>query len=265
MSSITEKFNVQVSGLGDQAMIFAHGFGCDQNMWRLVEPNFRENYKTLLFDNIGCGKSDSSFFDKNRYSSLDGYAMDLLEIINDQDLQDIIYVGHSVSAMIGVIAATKQPNLFSKLILVGPSPRYINDDKYVGGFESEDIEGLLTTLESNYLGWSSTMAPQIMGNTDRPELGEELTNSFCQMDPEIAKVFARTTFYSDNRVDLKKVKADCLVLQCSNDIIAPIEVGEYVNQQLPKSILKIMKATGHCPNLSAPQETTDCIKDFLNQ
>jgi sigma-B regulation protein RsbQ len=244
-------------------MVFAHGFGCDQNMWRFVWPEFADDHRIVLFDHVGAGGSDASAFDPDRYSSLQGYAGDVLEICGELELTDAVFVGHSVSAMIGVVAAAVAPERFGKLVLVGPSPRYIDDEGYTGGFSREDIEGLLESMDSNYLGWSSAMAPVIMGNEDRPELGEELTNSFCRADPEIARHFARVTFLSDNRADLPRVGTPSLVLQCSDDAIAPDAVGEYVDRRLPDSRLVRLAATGHCPNLSAPEETVAAIKAFL--
>jgi sigma-B regulation protein RsbQ len=261
--SILKRNNVTVHGDGDQAMVFAHGFGCDQNMWRLVEPTFRSNFRTVLFDHVGAGGSDLSAYSKEKYASLEGYADDVIEICRALNLKDAIFVGHSVSGMIGTIASTKAPKLFSKLVLVGPSPRYINDHDYIGGFSAAQIEELLELLDSNHMGWSNTMAPVIMGNADRPELGSELANSFCRTDPEIAKHFARVTFTSDNRADLKNVKARALILQCSEDVIAPLTVGHYVHKNLPDSRLVVMKATGHCPNLSAPAETIAAISAFV--
>ncbi|MFP5285309.1 MAG: alpha/beta fold hydrolase [Thermoanaerobaculia bacterium] len=245
-------------------MIFAHGFGCDQNMWRFVAPAFEDEYRVVLFDHVGAGQSDPAAWHPGKYASLQGYANDVLEICRELGLARAVFVGHSVSAMIGILAALQEPDRFEKLVLVGPSPRYIDDEgDYVGGFTREDIDGLLESLDSNYLGWSTAMAPVIMGNADRPELGTELTNSFCRTNPEIAKHFARVTFLSDNRADLPKVRARTLVLQCSDDAIAPQSVGEYVHRQIPGSKLVLMKATGHCPNLSAPEETIAAIKDFL--
>jgi sigma-B regulation protein RsbQ len=244
-------------------MLFAHGFGCDQNMWRFVAPAFESEHRVVLFDHVGAGQSDFSAYDRNKYSSLRGYASDVLEICRELGLERAIFVGHSVSAMIGVLAALEEPERFDKLVLVGPSPRYIDDGDYVGGFSREDIDGLLESLDSNYLGWSSAMAPVIMANPDRPELGEELTNSFCRTDPEIAKQFARVTFLSDNRDDLPKVRARVQILQCSEDAIAPRSVGEYVHRQIPNSELVLMQATGHCPNLSAPEETIAAIQAFV--
>ena len=261
--SVLKRNNVQVSGSGTRPMMFAHGFGCDQNMWRLVVPAFEQDFRIILFDHVGAGGSDLSSYSRDKYSSLDGYADDVVEIARALSLKDVVFVGHSVSSMIGVLADAKAPGLFEALILVGPSARYIDDGEYVGGFSAAQIEELLTFLDSNHMGWSSAMAPTIMGNANRPELGEELTNSFCRTDPEIAKHFARVTFTSDNRADLEKVSARSLILQCSDDVIAPLAVGEFVHRLLPKSKLVVMQATGHCPNLSAPDETIAEIRAFV--
>jgi sigma-B regulation protein RsbQ len=263
--SIAEKFNLRVRGRADgQPMLFAHGFGCDQNMWRHMTPAFEDDFQVIVFDFVGAGKSDLSAYDPERYSSLSAYAADVLEICRELDLCDVIFVGHSVSAMIGVLAAANAPDRFAALVLVGPSPRYIDDGQYVGGFTEDDIAGLLSSLESNYLGWSSEMAPVIMGNQGRPQLGAKLTASFCRTDPEIQKRFARVTFLSDNREDLAWVQVPALVLQCSEDVIAPDAVGQFVHQQIPGSRLVKLRATGHGPNLSAPQETIDAITAFVH-
>jgi sigma-B regulation protein RsbQ len=261
--SVAKRNNVQVRGSGSKAMLFAHGFGCDQNMWRFIAPEFERDYRTVLFDHVGAGHSDLNAYDPARYSSLQGYADDLLEIGRELRLENAVFVGHSVSAMIGALASLKDPAIFESLIMVGPSPRYIDDDEYKGGFSAQQIEELLSFLEENHMGWSAQMAPVIMGNPDRPELGEELTNSFCRTDPEIAKAFARVTFTSDNRADLPRISARTLVLQCSEDIIASQGVGEYVQKQIPRSELVMLKATGHCPNLSAPDEVIAAIRAFL--
>ncbi len=256
--------NVRASGnAAGQPMLFAHGFGCDQHMWRHVAPEFEADYRVVLFDHVGAGRSDHTAYSRTKYSTLDGYADDVVEICEELDLSRVVFVGHSVSAMIGVLAAARAPERFDKLVLVGPSPRYVNDDGYVGGFTQEDIEELLDSLDSNYLGWSRAIAPAIMGRPDRPDLGEELTNSFCRTDPEIARHFARVTFLSDNRADLAAVAVPTLVLQCSQDVIAPQAVGEYVHRAIPQSRLVVLSATGHCPNLSAPEETVGAIKAFL--
>jgi sigma-B regulation protein RsbQ len=262
------KNNVKISGRPEgQPILFAHGFGCDQNMWRLVAPAFEEEHRVVLFDHVGAGGSDLAAYQPARYASLRGYADDVLAICRELDLQRVIFVGHSVSAMIGLLAAVAEPERFAKLVLIGPSPRYIDDADgnggYVGGFSREDIEGLLESLDSNYLGWSSAMAPVIMGNPDRPALGAELTNSFCRTDPEIARHFARVTFLSDNRADLPNLTVPSLILQCAEDAIAPQAVGEYVHRQIPNSELVLLRATGHCPNLSAPEETIAAMRSFL--
>ncbi len=262
--SVVTRNNVQVHGPADgQPMLFAHGFGCDQSMWRFVWPAFGDRYRIVLFDHVGYGNSDASAFDPRRHSSLEGYANDVVAICDELDLDRLVFVGHSVSAMIGVLAAIARPERFDRLVLVGPSPRYLDDEGYVGGFSEEDIAGLLESLESNYLGWSSTMAPVIMGNPDRPELSEELTNSFCRTDPAIAAAFARATFLGDNRRDLERVRTRTLVLQSSDDVIAPLPVGEYVHDRLPDSQFVLLDAIGHCPNLSAPDQTVAAIERFL--
>ena len=261
---VRRRNNVHLSGVDDgQPLLFAHGFGCDQNMWRFVTPAFESTHRIVLFDHVGAGGSDLTAFSADKYATLQGYADDIVELCRELDLRDAVYVGHSVAAMMGVLAAAQEPGLFDKLVLVGPSPRYIDDEDYVGGFSEEDIAGLLESLDSNYLGWSSTMAPVIMANADRPELSDELTNSFCRTDPDIARHFAHVTFTSDNRDDLARVAAPTLVLQCADDAIAPTPVGEYVAQQIPNSSLVRLDAVGHCPNLSAPDETVAAIKSFL--
>jgi sigma-B regulation protein RsbQ len=260
---VAQRNNVRVTGQGGRPMVFAHGFGCDQNMWRFVVPAFEPTHRVVVFDHVGAGRSDSAAYDRGKYGTLDGYASDVLGILEAFDLSDVVYVGHSVSAMIGVLAANRQPKRFGALVLVGPSPRYLNDDGYVGGFSREDIDGLLESLESNYLGWSRTMAPAIMGNGDRPQLGRELADSFCRADPAIASQFARVTFLSDNRRDLSAVHVPTLILQCADDIIAPVSVGGFIHAEIPGSTLVQLEATGHCPNLSAPEETVAAIKHFL--
>ena len=262
--SATERNNVQVTGDPDGVpMVFAHGFGCDQNMWRHVAPAFEADHRVVLFDHVGAGGSDPRAYEPERYASLGGYAGDVVAILEELDLHDAIFVGHSVSSMIGVLAARRAPGRIGRLVLVVPSPRYIDDDDYRGGFSEQDIDELLGSLASNFLGWSSAMAPVIMGNSERPELGDELTNSFCRMDPAIAEQFARVTFRSDNRADLATVSVPTLVLQCAEDAIAPPEVGAYVHAAIPGSVLVELDATGHCPNLSAPRETVAAIRAFV--
>lgn len=262
MSAITRN-NVRVKGNGAKAMVFAHGFGCDQNMWRFVAPAFETDFQVVLFDSVGAGGSDRKAYDPSKYDSLAGYAADLVEIGQELGLKDAIFVGHSVSAMTGLLAAQMAPNLFDSLVLVAPSPCYVNDGDYVGGFEAAQIDELLEFLGQNLMGWSSAMAPTIMGNAERPELSEELTASFCRMDPAIAKDLARVTFKSDHRSDLAKVSVPTLILQCSNDSIAPKQVGEYMHGAIRSSNLVMLDASGHCPNLSAPQEVIKAIHAFV--
>jgi sigma-B regulation protein RsbQ len=247
-------------------MVFAHGYGCDLAMWRFVAPAFADDYRVVLFDHVGFGGSDLSAWDPVHYGTLQAYAADVLDVIRELDLHEVVYVGHSVAAMIGVLAAVEEPERFDRLVLVTPSARYIDDpdDDYVGGFTRADIDELLETLDGNHLGWSAGMAPVIMGNPDRPELGAELTASFCRTDPRVASTFARATFLSDNRADLARLTVPSLVLQCSQDAIAPDGVGQYIVDHAPHSQLVTLAATGHCPNLSAPAETTAAIRAYLS-
>lgn len=260
---LTKRNRIRISGKGRQPIMFAHGFGCDQSMWRYVVPEFEDGYKTVVFDHVGSGGSDLSAYEEAKYGSLQGYADDMLEICRAFELQDVVLVGHSVSSMMGVLATIAEPDRFAALVMIGPSPCYINDGDYVGGFERADIDDLLHFLDSNYLGWSKAMAKVIMGRPDRPEFGEELENSFCQTDPEIAKKFARVTFLGDNREDLRKVTTRTLIMQCREDAVAPLAVGEYVHRQIAGSEMVVLQATGHCPNLSAPDETVGVIRNFL--
>lgn len=264
MIDILKRNNVRVIGEGSEVMMFAHGFGCDQHVWRHLIKAYQEKYTLILFDFVGSGQSDLSAYDVERYSSLDGYSLDIIEILETLKLQNVIFVGHSVSCMTGLRVAIQQPDYFSKLIFVSPSPHYINNGDYVGGLERDDLNGLFTMMDSNYLGWSSSMAPLIMGNADMPELGEELTANFCATDPDIARQFARVTFYSDNRADLANLSLPSLTLQCKEDILAPLEVGYYINKHTPNNTLVILEATGHCPHLSAPIKTIEAIDGYLS-
>ena len=262
-SDIVRRNNVREFGRGTQPMLFAHGFGCDQNMWRYITPEFENDYRIILFDYVGSGQSDLEAYNQKKYSTLSGYAQDVLDIVRALDLHDIVFVGHSVSSMIGVLAANQEPNRFSELIMIGPSPRYINDGDYVGGFERKDIDGLFEMMDRNFIGWANFLAPAIMKNADRPELGEELTESFCSTDPVIARNFASATFLADNRRDLAAVKVPSLILQCSDDMVAPNAVGDYLKGQLAGSTFRQMEATGHCPHMSHPEETVALIKEYL--
>ncbi len=264
VENILKRNNVSVIGQGSQPMLLAHGFGCNQNMWRFVVPAFAADYKIILFDYVGSGKSDLGAYSTERYGDLQGYVQDIIDICQALELSKVNFVGHSVSSIIGILASIQAPDLFEKLILIAPSPCYINDlPDYFGGFERKDIEGLLDVMEKNYIGWASFLAPMVMKNSDRPELTQELETSFCSTDPLVASDFARTTFYSDNRQDLAKVTLPSLILQCAEDAIAPTSVGEYMHRHLAQSNLRLMKATGHCPHMSHPQETIDMIKEYL--
>jgi sigma-B regulation protein RsbQ len=259
-----ERNAVTVSGRPDgPPMVMAHGFGCDKAMWRHVAPAFEATHRMVLFDHVGAGASDLSSYDPVRHGRLEGYAQDVVEVLDALALPPVVFVGHSVSAMIGCLAAAERPELFDRLVLVGPSPRYIDDEGYRGGFAADEIDELLETMDGNYLGWSQHIAPVIMGVPDRPELGEELTSSFCRTDPTIARRFARTTFLSDNRADLDRVSTPALVVQCREDAIAPPEVGTYVHEHLRGSDLVVLDATGHCPNLSAPEELVKAMQSWL--
>ena len=270
MSSL-KRNNIKIEGSGNQAMIFLHGFGCDQIMWRLVEPEFRRDFKTVRYDLTGCGESDLTRYDFTEYSTLQGHVNDLLRIIEELNLDSVTLGGHSVSAMTGLLAAIQSegstPNhpRFRRNVMVGPSPCYINDGDYKGGFERVEIESLLETLDLNYLGWARSMAPAIMGNPEHPKLAQDLTDAFCSNDPIIASHFARVTFYGDHRNYLPINTLPTLILQCSKDIIAPLTVDEYMHRHMPNSKHVVMKATGHCPQLSAPQELIACMRTFIEQ
>ena len=258
--------NVTVGGDPDgRPIVFAHGFGCDQDMWRRLLPAFTADHRTVLFDHVGAGRSDLTAYDSRKYASLEGYAADLLEVCAELDLRDVVLVAHSVSAMMAVVAAAQEPARFARLVLVAPSPSYLDhpEDGYVGGFSREDIDGLLESLDSNYTAGAAAMAPMVMGPGD-PELGEELRASFCRTNPATAREFARVTFLSDTREVLGRVPTPTLVLQCTNDLLAPVHVGEYVRDRLPDATLVHLEATGHCPHVSAPEETAAAIRAFLD-
>jgi sigma-B regulation protein RsbQ len=261
--NVIKRNNVKVFGKGDKTLMFGHGFGCDQSMWRFVTPAFQQKYRIVLFDHVGAGNSDTAAYDKKKYSTLDGYASDIVEICKSLGLHDVIFVGHSVSAMVGVLSAIQAPTLFKKLILMGPSPCYLNDGDYSGGFERADMLTMLAFMDEDYFGWAETFAPMIIGHPNNPSLGEQLAKSFCETDADIVKHFAQVAFLSDNRPDLPKLQTEALIMQCADDIIAPAEVGAYVHHAIPNSKLVQMKATGHCPNLSAPLEVINVIENYL--
>ncbi|PZD97176.1 sigma factor SigB regulation protein RsbQ [Paenibacillus sambharensis] len=265
MVDVYKRNHVNVSGHGERPIIFAPGFGCNQNMWRLIAPAFEDQYKVVLFDYVGTGLSDHQAYDPIRYGDLLGYAEDLLQICEAIDARDAILVGHSVGATIAMLAANRDPQRFAHLIMIGPSPCYVNDPPdYYGGFTKEDLEGLIELLDKNFAGWANYLSGAVMQNPDRPSLSRELEESFCSIDPEIARRFAVATFFADTRQELQKVRVPALIMQCQGDIIAPVEVGEYVHDQLPGSIYQLMQATGHCPHLSHPEETISIIQSYLD-
>ena len=264
MPDILARNNVKVSGRGTQPMLFAHGFGCDQNMWRFIAPPFEDDYRVVMFDYVGSGRSDVAAYDATRYSALDGYAQDVLDVCDALDLQDVVFVGHSVSSMIGVLAANREPQRFAQLVLLGPSARYVNEaPDYVGGFERADLEGLIDMMDRNFIGWANFLAPVIMKNSDRPELGAELEASFCSTDPVMARHFAEATFFADNRADAAMVRVPSLIVQCADDAIAPQSVGEYLHRTMPGSTFRLLDVTGHCPQMSHPEETIAAIREYL--
>jgi sigma-B regulation protein RsbQ len=261
---VLKRNNVKVSGRGARPLVFAHGFGCDQNMWRFVAPAFEDDYRVVLFDYVGSGKSDLRAYDPARYSTLEGYARDVLEVCHALRLNGVTFVGHSVSSVVGLLASIEEPQLFSGVVMIGPSPCYVNDPPdYRGGFERADIEGLLELMDRNYIGWANFLAPVVAKNPERPEIARELEESFCSTDPRVARRFAETTFLSDNRADLPRVSVPSLIMQCSEDAIAPAEVGAYLSRHLPHSTLRVLEATGHCPHMSHPEETIRVIKEYL--
>jgi sigma-B regulation protein RsbQ len=265
-NDIQQRNNVRTFGHGQAPILFVHGFGCDQNMWRFITPAFEQDYRIVLFDYVGSGRSDIKRYNPERYANLNGYAQDILDVCNALELRDVILVGHSVSGVTGILAALKQPEIFCALILVSPSPRYIDDPpNYRGGLKRADVDELLATMEKNYIGWANFLAPAVIQRPDRPELTAELTESFCSTDPQIARRFAEATFYSDNRADLPKVTHPTLIIQCAQDAIAPIEVGQFMHEQIPASALRILETTGHCPHMSAPEQTIEAMKSFLGR
>src|SRR3954471_1896259 len=261
--AILVRNNVKISGRGTQPMLFAHGFGCDQNMWRFVAPAFEDDYQVILFDYVGSGQSDLAAYDAERYASLDGYAQDVLDVCEALDLQDVVFVGHSVSGMVGVLAANREPERFAKLVLLGPSARYVNDAEYAGGFERADLEGLIDMMDRNFIGWANFLAPVIMKNPERPELGAELHESFCSTDPVIAKRFAEATFFADNRSDAAAARVPSLIVQCADDAIAPQAVGQYLHRTMPRSEFRLLDVSGHCPHMSHPDETIAAMREYL--
>lgn len=263
MQNAVKRNNVNIIGKGEKTMLFAHGFGCDQNAWKYLTPAFEQEYKIVLFDYVGAGNSDLNAYSPAKYNSLEGYAEDIPEICEELKLTDVIFIGHSVSCMIGALAAIKKPDLFKKMVFIGPSPCYINSGDYVGGFDKEAINDLLEVMEEDYITWSASLAPAIMHRANGENLGKELTDSFCSIDPEIAKQFAKVTFLGDNRNDLRRIPVQSLTIQCSRDMLAPLSVGEYIHKHAPQNTLTVIEGHGHCLHMSNPDQTVAAINNFL--
>ncbi|MFH0070845.1 alpha/beta fold hydrolase [Peribacillus sp. NPDC056705] len=263
MNEVLIRNNVKVMGSGERTLLFAHGFGCDQNMWRYITPAFEQDYRIVLFDYVGSGNSDQSVYTSERYSSLDGYVQDVLDVIEALKLEEVVCIGHSVSSMIGMLASIRRPELFDRLVMIGPSARYLNDDGYVGGFDKSDVLELLAMMEMNFAGWASFLAPIAMNNPELPKLTKELERSFIQADPAITREFAEVTFFSDCRHELSRTTVPSLIMQCSDDSIVPIAAGEYLHQHLNNSTFRLMEAKGHYPHISHPAETVAWIQEYL--
>ncbi|MCC3158727.1 alpha/beta hydrolase [Hymenobacter sp. 15J16-1T3B] len=261
--SALKRNNVHVAGRGQQALLFVNGFGCDQTIWRYILPALAEHFRLVLFDHVGAGLSDAKAYDPLKYASLQGYAQDVLDICQELDLSDVTLVGHSVGGMIGALAAIREPDRFARLLLLCPSPYYLNEADYHGGFDRADIDNMLGFMERDFVEWADSFAPLIMGNPDRPTLSAELIHSFCQNDPAIAKQFARVTFLSDNRPDLVQLRTPCLLVQCAEDLIAPLEVGDYLRETIPQATLVTLPVSGHCPHVSAPRETLAALEAYM--
>ncbi len=259
--NIITRNNVKISGAGEEVLMLSHGYGCSQKMWSLVLPELEKTHRVVLFDHIGSGASEVAYYDKVKYGSLNGYAEDVIEVIQELGIGPVTFVGHSVSAMIGVSAANKRPDLFRGLVLVTPSPCYVNTGDYVGGFTRDAIEGLIHSLEANFAEWARAIAPVLTGNDSQQ--GQVLAESFCQIRPDIAKHFARVTFTSDSRSELPKIDLPVLILQCTDDVIAPEGVGSYVHRQIKGSRLVKLMCTGHCPHLTAPKEFVEALRLHL--
>ncbi|MCM3587534.1 alpha/beta hydrolase [Mesobacillus maritimus] len=256
--------NVKVIGNGPQTILFAPGFGCDQTVWEVVAKAFANDYKLVLFDYVGTGQSDVKAYDIKKYSTLNGYAQDVLDVCAALNLENTIFIGHSVASMIGMLASLRQPEYFSHLIMLGPSPCYLNDPpEYYGGFEKDQLIGLLDMMEKNYLGWATMFAQTLLNNSNYPEVRDDLEDRFCSTDPVIARQFAEATFFSDNRKDLTKVQVPSFIVQCSEDVIAPESVGQYLHQHLPNSKYQKLQAIGHCPHMTDPEETIQVIRQYL--
>ena len=259
------RHHIHLAGRGAATMVFAHGFGCDQTMWRHLAPAYQHRYRVLTYDLIGSGGSDLSAYDPVRHGSLQGHADDLLALIDAHAVGPVVFVGHSVGAMIGMLATIAAPERFVAQIMVSPSACYLNDGDYTGGFTRDDIDELLETMETNFIAWSHSLAPTIMGAPNQPHLASGLTASFCRNDPEIAHHFASVTFRSDHRLDVPRSTTPALILQCSDDLIAPCTAGQWLHENLPHSSLAMVSNVGHCPHMSAPTAVSAAIDAFLAQ
>lgn len=265
MQEILKRNNVNIIGKGEKTIVFGHGLACDQKIWDTILPYFEEDYQIVLYDYVGSGDSDFSAFDTERYSTMHGYAKDLLEILEAIDVGEVIFVGHSVSAMIGILASIEKPEYFENLILIGSSPRYLNEHpNYHGGYDESDIEELITMMEMNFSGWATLAAANFMNNPDRPLLTEQLIEVYNEEDPAMMKSFAEVVFLSDHRQDLPEVTIPSLIMQCSEDSIVPLESAEYLHKHLKNSKLIVMEATGHYPQISYPEETVNTILEYIN-
>jgi len=265
-NDVLARNNVKVIGNGSKTLMLAHGFGCDQNMWRFMTPALEQKFKIVLFDYVGSGSSDLSQYDKERYSRLEGYAEDIVEIGEALQLTDVIFIGHSVSSIIGSLASIEAPKLFSKMIMICPSPCFLNfPPDYLGGFEKQDLQELLNLMDKNYIGWANYLAPLVMGDNNPSELTNELSSSFCSTDPVVAKGFAKATFLSDYRHILKKVKQPTLIFQSKNDSLAPPEIGKFINENITNSELELVEADGHCLHMTHPDQVTNSIFKYLNK
>ncbi|WP_334063868.1 alpha/beta fold hydrolase [Alteromonas genovensis] len=263
-TDIIKRNNVRFFGNGEVTLLLAHGFGCDQRMWDHLIPYLENDYKIVLFDYVGCGQSDLSAFDKKRYSQLSGYAKDVEEICDALSLSNVIFIGHSVSSTIGMHAAIERPDLISKLIMICPSPCFLNlPPDYMGGFEKDDLEELINLMDKNYLGWASYFAPLVVGEGHDESVKQEMEDSFCSTDPSYAKPFAKATFFADDRYLMPKLGTPTLILQSQDDSLASVEVGRYMNKAIEHSKLIVLEAKGHCLHMTTPEQVACAIGEFL--
>jgi sigma-B regulation protein RsbQ len=265
VSNIIKRNNVKVIGNGEKTLMFAHGFGCDQNMWERLTPYFKDDYRLVLFDYVGSGQSELSAFDRQRYSSINGYAQDIIDVCEALYINEAVFIGHSVSCSAGIVAANLHPEYFSQLVLIGPSPCFLNlPPDYLGGFDKQDLEELLELMDQNFVGWANYLAPVVAGLSGEGQIAGELSASFCSTDPLVAKTFARTTFFADNRKDFEQNNIPCLLLQHEKDTLAPLNVGEYLNSNTAKSTYRVLDVVGHCAHMSHAELVSETIKKYLS-